>query len=467
MCCGCGGGDSGSAADSCETTCYGLTCDEWVDYGYTCDAMEDYACDCGGCSCGADDGGSSGSQYGGGTSPSPSAPPSGAAASTAETAGVTLGLSGVSCAEYGTAEAAVVNGALGDHISGATAFGEHTCTDASRRFRNRRRAPLSADAVSIYVEVSLDATLYDDDDFGAAIGAALSSAVSSGALASSIVSYAASAGVSLDVTPTSAGAVTILFASVYSYSFSDDAAAQRADEGRSEVVGDVDDGSSSSGGGYGDGDDGSSGSQYDGGRRRRLAATPNEPARRRVLGVRARDDEDEWQRALEWHRRQLGALEEGAYDNAFNLPPRWLLNVTLPYEPRRIECDEALVGDAVCDPALNGMECGFDGGDCCAHSCTPSPTTLCPHDAAAAAAAADNGDDGDDQANPTAAPSLAPADGVVWDDSTCKAPQVGYTGATWPFWKSFGDEVSAAVVLPVHSIRIRRAFCGTSRINLI
>ena len=49
------------------------------------------------------------------------------------TAALTLGVSGLSCDDYGTAEEGVLNSALSDHIDGATEYTDHECTDASRR----------------------------------------------------------------------------------------------------------------------------------------------------------------------------------------------------------------------------------------------------------------------------------------------------------------------------------------------
>ena len=40
---------------SCYETCFGYTCEYWVDYGYSCATMEGtYACDCAGCGCDGD-----------------------------------------------------------------------------------------------------------------------------------------------------------------------------------------------------------------------------------------------------------------------------------------------------------------------------------------------------------------------------------------------------------------------------
>ena len=114
---------------------------------------------------------------------------------TDDTATVTVGLSlamdGIACADYGTAEEAVMNTALATHLDGVDAsdFGDHVCTDVSRR-----RA-LKTSSASIYTEVSVDATTYADDDIASAVSATITTAVSTGALASSISTAASAAGV--------------------------------------------------------------------------------------------------------------------------------------------------------------------------------------------------------------------------------------------------------------------------------
>ena len=74
MCCACGGGTdtqsptasptmsvapsltaSPTVLHSCYETCFGYTCEYWVDYGYSCATLEGtYACDCAGCGCDGD-----------------------------------------------------------------------------------------------------------------------------------------------------------------------------------------------------------------------------------------------------------------------------------------------------------------------------------------------------------------------------------------------------------------------------
>ena len=129
------------------------------------------------------------------------------------TVGLNIGMSGISCAEYGDDEEDVMNQALAAHIAGATEddFSDHTCSAARRlgetlaaakankataqqRVRGRGRSLLSSDAISLYTEVTVDATEFSDDDIMGSVLSAVNTAVSSGALASSVAAYAAAAG---------------------------------------------------------------------------------------------------------------------------------------------------------------------------------------------------------------------------------------------------------------------------------
>ena len=177
----------GSGPNSCDTIAV-----VFDNPTYTCALLESegYGCDCGGCDCALD------------TSPQTAAPTSRVPIpmptpmpTTDDTATVTVGLSlamdGIACADYGTAEEAVMNTALATHLDGVDAsdFGDHVCTDVSRR-----RA-LKTSSASIYTEVSVDATTYADDDIASAVSTTITTAVSTGALASSISTAASAAGV--------------------------------------------------------------------------------------------------------------------------------------------------------------------------------------------------------------------------------------------------------------------------------
>jgi uncharacterized protein (DUF305 family) len=114
--------------------------------------------------------------------------------------GLSLAMDGLACTDYGTAEEAVMNTALASHLDGVdeSNFGDHVCTDVSRR-----RA-LKTSSVSIYTEVSVDATAYADDDIASAVSATVATAVSSGAFASSVATAASSAGITMSATVTGA-----------------------------------------------------------------------------------------------------------------------------------------------------------------------------------------------------------------------------------------------------------------------
>ena len=109
------------------------------------------------------------------------------------TIGLSLGLAGISCADYGTKEAAVMNSVLASLITGTDTsdFSNHTCTDASRR-----RALLDASAgVAIYTEVSVAPNEDDDGDVLSWVTSTIAATVSSGQFASELTTAAAAAGV--------------------------------------------------------------------------------------------------------------------------------------------------------------------------------------------------------------------------------------------------------------------------------
>jgi len=121
-----------------------------------------------------------------------------------------IGMDGVTCLSYGTAEEVILNKAMASHIDGADSddFGEHACTDVSRRLSKQRRALLNNGSVSINTEVSVDPAEHDDDVVGS-ITNAVATAVSSGALASSIQEYAEATGVTITITVTGVTATTM------------------------------------------------------------------------------------------------------------------------------------------------------------------------------------------------------------------------------------------------------------------
>ena len=50
--CDCTGCICYDATSQCDSNCYGLSCDEWVEIGHTCSFAEDhFGCDCSGCAC--------------------------------------------------------------------------------------------------------------------------------------------------------------------------------------------------------------------------------------------------------------------------------------------------------------------------------------------------------------------------------------------------------------------------------
>ena len=109
-----------------------------------------------------------------------------------------LSLGGISCADYGNAEEAVVNDALAAELDGSQSFSAHVCMDATRR-----RGLLST-SVSIATTATVTKAAYDDDDIEGSIISALTSAVASGSLESSIVNGGVSSLAVISVTGVSA-----------------------------------------------------------------------------------------------------------------------------------------------------------------------------------------------------------------------------------------------------------------------
>ena len=108
---------------------------------------------------------------------------------------LTLGMSGITCAEYTTAEEAAVNAALADHIDGADAddFSDHVCTSSGAR-----RGLLSS-GISIATTASVSTATYGGaaasaSDIATSIASTVSTAVSSGSFTSSVASYAVARG---------------------------------------------------------------------------------------------------------------------------------------------------------------------------------------------------------------------------------------------------------------------------------
>ena len=120
---------------------------------------------------------------------------------------LTLGLSGLACSQYGSAEESVVNAALAEQIGGGVAaadFDDHVCTDGGRR-----RGLLSS-AILIATAVSIDSEAYgaaSSDALANAVASSVASAVSSGGFTSSVASAAA------DASLTTLSSVTVIAAS--------------------------------------------------------------------------------------------------------------------------------------------------------------------------------------------------------------------------------------------------------------
>ena len=71
------------------------------------------------------------------------------------TIALSLAMSGLACAEYGSAEEAVVNQALASHLDGVDegGFASHVCSDEASSRRRGRALKGASDAISIYTEV--------------------------------------------------------------------------------------------------------------------------------------------------------------------------------------------------------------------------------------------------------------------------------------------------------------------------
>ena len=110
---------------------------------------------------------------------------------------LTLGLSGLACADYGSAEESAVNTALAEQIGGgvdAADFDEHVCTDDDGI---RRRRDLLSSAISIETAVSIESEAYGAASSGAlasSVASSFAAAVSSGGFTASVASAAAEAG---------------------------------------------------------------------------------------------------------------------------------------------------------------------------------------------------------------------------------------------------------------------------------
>jgi hypothetical protein len=106
------------------------------------------------------------------------------------------------------------------------------------------------------------------------------------------------------------------------------------------------------------------------------------------------------------------------------------LQSELPFDYKRTTCSPLTLGDGICDSAFAGMECGFDGFDCC------GPNWKL-YGARAEDAAEDSytppctiTDDGTTDCSPTSQPTSAPTIGI--DD--CKAPDsAGFNDIYWPY----------------------------------
>ena len=125
------------------------------------------------------------------------------------TIALSLGMTGMSCSEYGTPEEAVMNQALASLLDGVSDddFSDHVCSDVTRR---RGRALKGAsDEIMIATDVTVDATEYADADVMGVVATTIAEAVTSGALASSVATYASAAGVDMTVVVTSSATATM------------------------------------------------------------------------------------------------------------------------------------------------------------------------------------------------------------------------------------------------------------------
>lgn len=119
---------------------------------------------------------------------------------------ITIGMAGVTCADYGTPEEAVVNAALASTIDGtdSSSFGSHTCTDVAAE----RRSLLSS-SISIDVTAEVDASAYGGDvtAVAASVATVMAAAVSDNSFAAAIATEAAAADLSTLATLTVTSAV--------------------------------------------------------------------------------------------------------------------------------------------------------------------------------------------------------------------------------------------------------------------
>ena len=141
---------------------------------------------------------------------------------------LTLGMSGLTCAEYSTAEQAVVNLALAEHIEGTNAesFSEHVCTEDSAGGVTRRA--LLASTISISTSVTVATDTYGTDsasDIATSIASVIDTAISSGGLTASVVSHAETAGLT-----------TLASASVASFSAEEITSASATSDDDGDIV---------------------------------------------------------------------------------------------------------------------------------------------------------------------------------------------------------------------------------------
>ena len=107
----------------------------------------------------------------------------------------TMGMGGLTCADYGSEEEATTNAAIASLVDGVGEehIGDHVCTDVSRRVRGRG---LLTDEVSLAFDITVTESTTDDDgalvatDLATSISTQIATVASSGALQSTIVANA-------------------------------------------------------------------------------------------------------------------------------------------------------------------------------------------------------------------------------------------------------------------------------------
>lgn len=107
----------------------------------------------------------------------------------------TMGMGGLTCADYGSEEEATTNAAVASLVDGVGEehIGDHVCTDVSRRVRGRG---LLTDEVSIAFDITVTESTTDDagalgaTDLATSISTQIATVASSGALQSTIVASA-------------------------------------------------------------------------------------------------------------------------------------------------------------------------------------------------------------------------------------------------------------------------------------